>query len=134
MKEKVQATFFLFSSHQDAGLEFKPLERTIQRTIKKGTLPRNATEEDKRKNEKKRKEEEESQSDRGKCGVCEERIVDLAAVPCGHMFCRICWDENLEHIPNRYKSARIVKQKLKEPDCMMCRTPVQKDLRIYFRK
>lgn len=79
-------------------------------------------------------EEEDRKNDRGKCEICEERIVDLAAAPCGHMFCRICWDANLASIRTKYKSARTIARKLKEPNCMMCRTPVTTVIKVFFRK
>lgn len=91
-------------------------------------------EEKKRIEEEEKKKEEKKVNDRGKCEICEERIVDLAAAPCGHMFCRICWDANLASIRTKYKSARTIARKLKEPDCMMCRTRVTSVIKVFFRK
>jgi len=60
----------------------------------------------------------EPEEDDGMCIVCMERRADTAVVPCGHVCrCVACLE--------------MVKQQ-QQPQCPMCRGPVQSTMRIYF--
>lgn len=70
------------------------------------------------------------------CKICFENESDRVFTPCGHSICKQCLEliseTHKKKLQQKYKSQRVIKEKMKNLKCHKCRQTIKNTYKIYF--
>lgn len=70
------------------------------------------------------------------CKICFENECDTIFIPCGHSICEQCLKNIREtqekKLKEKYKSQRVIAEKMKKLKCHKCRQIIKNTNKIYF--
>lgn len=75
-------------------------------------------------------QEDYEEDDTNDCPICLCPLTSPWGIcaPCGHAYCRGCWDQLAA---NNYQSSNVARRNIKQPNCAVCKTACQQFVTVF---